>query len=332
MSRRTIRTLLLVVTTLLIGLIAACTDDASAQRQDVRPPLPSPYNVTATVGMVGDIVQSLAGDKARVSNLMGPGVDPHLYTPTRSDVNQLSQSDAIFYSGLLLEGRMIDVLVKLGRNRPVFAVTELIVDDYLIETTGGHHDPHVWMDVQGWMKATEAAANSLAELDPDNESLYRQNAAAYLEQLAGLDAYAREHFATIPEGQRVMITAHDAFSYMGRAYGLEVLGIQGLSTESEAGIQDINRLVDLLVERRVPAVFVESSVSDKNVRALIEGARSRGHQVRIGGTLFSDAMGKPGTYEGTYLGMIDHNVTTIVNALGGTAPERGWQGRLGGRQ
>jgi len=288
-----------------------------------------PYKVGTTVGMVADIVKQVAGGKARVTNIIGSGVDPHVYNPTRSDVAVLIKSDIIFYSGLLLEGQMSDILLKVSKRRPVYAVTELLKGDYLIhDNQTNHHDPHVWMDVQGWMKAVEVVEQSLSEFDPKHSSFYRKNADRLLKDLAALDAYARRVIASIPKEQRVMVTAHDAFKYLGRAYDLEVLGIQGISTESEAGLKDINRLVDLLVRRKVKAVFVESSVSEKNIRALIEGAASRGHKVVIGGELFSDAMGKPGTYEGTYIGMIDHNATTIAKALGGTAPEKGMQGKL----
>lgn len=278
-----------------------------------------PYKAVTTTGMVADVVKNVAGNRAAVTNIIGSGVDPHLYSPTRDDVSRLMKADVVFYSGLLLEGRMTDVLMKVGRTKPVYAVTELIDEKYLLEIYGGHHDPHVWMDVRGWMKATEAVIGALAEFDPANAAAYRANGAAYLETLKGLDDYARAAFASVPKERRVMITAHDAFQYMGRAYDIEVHGIQGISTESEAGLKDINRLVDMIVARRIPAVFVESSVPEKNVRALVEGAKSRGQNVKVGGSLFSDAMGAPGTYEGTYVGMIDHNVTTIVRALGGKA-------------
>ncbi len=288
-----------------------------------------PYKIGATVGMVGAIAQAVAGDKGDVTFVIGAGVDPHVYNPTRSDVATLLRSDIIFYAGLLLEGQMADVLVKVSRKRPVYAVTELLKPEYLIhDPESGHSDPHVWMDVSGWMKAVEVVADALAAFDPANAAAYRANAAAYLKQLKRLDDYARQAMASIPEEQRVLVTAHDAFGYMGRAYNIEVMGIQGLSTESEAGLKDINRIVDELVRRKIPAVFVESSVSDKNVRALIEGTASRGHKVKIGGELFSDAMGPSGTYEGTYIGMIDHNVTVIVRALGGQAPPAGMQTKL----
>ncbi len=288
-----------------------------------------PYKIGATVGMVSDVAQTVAGDKGDVTIVIGAGVDPHVYNPTRSDVATLLRSDIIFYVGLLLEGQMSDILVKVSRKRPVYAVTELLPAAYLIhDPATGHSDPHVWMDVRGWMKAVEVVADALAEFDPSNGERYRANAAAYLAQLKALDNYARQAMASIPSAQRVLVTAHDAFGYMGRAYDIEVMGIQGLSTESEAGLKDINRIVDELVSRKIPAVFVESSVSDKNVKALIEGAGSRGHAVTIGGELFSDAMGASGTYEGSYIGMIDHNVTVIVRSLGGEAPPGGMQGRL----
>jgi manganese/zinc/iron transport system substrate-binding protein len=262
---------------------------------------------------------------------MGEGVDPHLYKPTRDDVAKLLQADVVFYSGLMLEGRMTDTFLKVSRKgTPVFAVTELLDEKFLLEPREfqGHTDPHVWMDVKGWIAAVKVVAQSLSEVDSENAAYYRANADRYTAQLEKLDDYAKKTLSTVPESRRVLITAHDAFNYFGRAYGIDVRGIQGISTESEAGVADINRLVDFIVERKIPAIFVESSVSDKNIRALVEGSNARGHPVRIGGQLFSDAMGKPGSYEGTYLGMIDHNVTTIVRALGGEAPERGLNGKL----
>ena len=293
--------------------------------------LPSPYTVVTTCGMVTDIVRQVAGDKAVVVGLMGEGVDPHLYKPTRDDVAKLLRADVVFYSGLMLEGRMTDTFLKLSRRgTPVFAVTEMLDEKFLLEPPEfeGHTDPHVWMDVQGWIEAVRVTARALGEVDPSGKDDYARNADQLIDQLKRLDVYAREAMATIPPERRVLITAHDAFNYFGRAYGIEVRGIQGISTESEAGVADINSLVDFLVERNIPAIFVESSVSDKNIKALVEGCKSRGHEVRIGGQLFSDAMGKPGTYEGTYIGMIDHNVTIIVRGLGGQAPERGLNGKL----
>ncbi|MGH7959500.1 MAG: metal ABC transporter solute-binding protein, Zn/Mn family [Opitutaceae bacterium] len=304
---------------------------ASAATEAPAKKLKSPYKAVATTAMVKDLVVRIGGQHAKVEGLMGEGVDPHLYKPTRDDVQQLLTADVVFYSGLMLEGRMTDTFLKVARRgTPVFPVTELLDEKYLLEPEEfqGHTDPHVWMDVQAWTKAMEAAAKALSELDPANAATYRANADAYAKELKQLDDYARKSISSIPEQQRVLITAHDAFNYFGRAYNLKVFGIQGISTESEAGVQDINKLVDRIVENKIPAIFVETSVSDKNVRAIIEGAKTRGRKVEIGGTLFSDAMGAPGTYEGTYTGMIDHNVTIITRALGGNAPERGLNGKL----
>lgn len=294
-----------------------------------------PWTITCTTGMVADIVRNVAGDEADVAQLMGSGVDPHLYQATRSDIAALLRSDAIFFNGLMLEGKMADALIKVSRKvQHVYQVTDLEDKSFLLEPPEfqGHYDPHVWMDPSIWKRCAGVVAESMAEFDPPNAGLYRSNYEAYAAKLDALDAYAQRCFASIPERSRVLVTAHDAFNYMGRRYGLEVRGIQGISTESEAGIEDINRLVDLLVSREVKAVFVETSVSDKNVRSLVEGAKARGHQVTVGGNLFSDAMGTAGTYEGTYIGMIDHNVTVITRALGGDAPERGMDGRLAVRE
>ena len=291
----------------------------------------APLRAVATVGMVADLVREVGGAAVQVDTLMGAGVDPHLYKPTRSDVAALLQADAIFYAGLLLEGKMADTLARVARNgKPVQAVSEALEPAYLLGGAGGHHDPHVWMDVSAWQRAAEAVQAALIRSRPAERAMFTGRAERYRAQLTALDDYARRCLATIPPERRVLVTAHDAFSYFGRAYAVEVRGIQGISTESEAGLEDLNRLVDLLVSRRIPAVFVESSVADKNVRALVEGARARGHAVRVGGSLFSDAMGPAGTYEGTYIGMIDHNVTLITRALGGQAPERGLNGKLGG--
>ena len=318
---------------LMVALTAGCrpsTDAAPDATGD-----DAPFDVVCTVGMVADVVRAVAGDRANVTNIIGEGVDPHLYAPTRADVGRLQAADVVFYAGLLLEGRMTDVLVKIARGgKPVFAVTERVDESYLLSPAAlaGHHDPHVWMDVAGWSMAVGVIADALVEVDPAHAVEYRERAEAYALRLASLDDYVRSSIASIPEDHRVLVTAHDAFSYFGRAYGIDVLGIQGISTESEAGLDHINALVDRIVRDRVPAVFVESSVADKYVRELIEGARSRDHAVTIGGTLFSDAMGPPGTYTGTYIGMLDHNATVISRALGGTAPAGGFEGRLAGTE
>lgn len=327
--------------TLIIGLflLSGCNSpnqpgsaisDSSADASE-SPVRKTPYQIVTTCGMVTDIVQQVAGDKANVMGLMGAGVDPHLYKPSRNDVQQLRGADVVFYSGLMLEGRMADNFTSLGRTGiPVYAITEEIDPDSLREPPefAGHYDPHVWMDVSAWSECVAFVAKALGEYDPANADYYFTNAEAYREELAKLDSYARQTIATIPQDRRVLVTAHDAFGYFARAYDIEVQSVQGLSTESEASVQDINNLVQFIVDNKIPAIFVESSVSKRNVLAIVEGAAQQDWEVQIGGELFSDAMGKPGTYEGTYIGMIDHNVTVITRSLGGEAPERGLNGKL----
>lgn len=293
---------------------------------------PAPLRAVVTVGMVADLVREIGGTRVEVTQLVASGIDPHLYRPTRGGIRRLLRADAIFYVGFRLEGKMASLLSRLEqRGRRVYAVAER-VDARLWLETGEREgaDPHLWSDVGRWMHAARVIEAALIELDPAGAALYRANADRYLNRLAELDAYIRRITATIPPSSRVLITAHDAFRYFGDAYGFEVIGIQGFSTESEAGLARINSLVDLIVDRRIPAIFVETSVSDRNVRALIEGARARGHDVKIGGSLFSDSMGTAGTYEGTYIGMMDHNATTIARALGGEAPAGGLHGQLKG--
>lgn len=290
--------------------------------------------IAATTGMIADIVRNVAGDKATVEGIIGEGVDPHVYKPTSVDVKALQAADLVFYNGMKLEGKMGDVLNRIGKaGKKVTAVTDEIAKDpdYALTDDESHLDPHVWMDVNGWKSAVNVVADVLSAFDPDNAGFYNNNADIFAAELADLNGYALDSLESIPGNQRVLVTAHDAFGYMARAYGLEVRGIQGLSTESEAGVKDIEDLVTFLVDRKIPAVFVESSVSDKNIKALIEGASAKGHSVSIGGTLFSDAMGPEGRYTGTYIGMIDHNVTTITRALGGNAPAGGMSGKLGNR-
>jgi manganese/zinc/iron transport system substrate-binding protein len=326
-----ITTTICLAITLALGAGACDRDTTAGATKEDGAPRKYPYTAATTVGMVRDIVQKVAGDKAKVGGIIGSGVDPHLYKPTRNDVAALLNADIVFYSGLLLEGKMSDTFVKVASSgKPVYAVTEKIEESYLRSPPefAGHHDPHVWMDPKGWIKAVEAVADNLSAFDSANASYYKQNAEAYLAELNQLDAYAAKSIGSILEKQRVLVTAHDAFGYFGRAYRMEVRGIQGISTESEAGLQDLNNLVQFIADRDIRAVFVESSVAEKNVRALIDGAKSRGKDVKIGGTLFSDAMGAEGSYEGTYIGMIDHNVTIITRALGGEAPEKGMQGKL----
>lgn len=287
--------------------------------------------IACTTGMIADVVTQVAGSGHEVVGICGPGVDPHTYKPTRRDVARLMSADVVFYNGLGLEARMADVLIRLAsRGRRVVAVTAALDEEFLLEPPefDGHHDPHVWNDPAAWLVTTVAVRDALAQHDPPHAEGYRLRAAGVLESIERVTAYARECYASIPAGNRVLITSHDAFSYLGRAFDLEVLGIQGVTTESEAGLADIERLVDLIVARRIPAIFTENITTNRNVLALVEGCDARGWEVAVGGEVFSDAFGEAGTYEGSYVGMVDHNATVIARALGGRAPARGCFDRL----
>jgi len=290
-----------------------------------------PVTVVATTGMIADAAAVIGGDAVAVQGLMGPGVDPHGYRQTRTDIVALARADLVLWHGLYLEAQLESLLQEMASRTTVVAVADRLPHDVLIAHTqyADKFDPHVWMDPGLWSLVAGYVGDALAAAQPTAEAAMRARQADYQTRIAGLRGYAAETLASVPAGARVLVTAHDAFSYFGRAFGFEVVGIQGISTESEAGLARVAEVVDLLVARKIGAVFVESSVSDRNMRALQEGARARGHAVDIGGTLFSDAMGATGTYEGSYLGMIDHNVTTIARALGGQVPQAGWQGRLG---
>ncbi len=315
----------------LIGAVATVAAAAGLAGAPVPVPAAEPLKVVATTGMIADVVRRVGGERVAVTQLLGQGVDPHLYKATRSDIAAMLNADVTFYNGLLLEGKMTDAFVRVATSgRPVFAVTELVDEHYLLEPEGaeGLYDPHVWMDPQAWSKAVEVVRDKLAARDPAGADFYAAAAADLLDEFRRLDDYAATVLASVPTERRVLVTAHDAFNYFGKRYNFEVLGIQGLSTESEAGLKKVEELVDLLVTRRIPAVFIESTIPDRSVRALVAGAAAKGHAVVIGGELFSDAMGAPGTYEGTYVGMIDHNVTVIARALGGEAPRDGFNGRL----
>lgn len=303
--------------TLPVIALAGCRPDSKAVEASTGDDLRGRINVVCTVGMLADIVRNVGGEHVAVTALMGEGVDPHLYKASPGDVALLIGAELIFYNGLNLEGRMGDMLVKLARRTPTFPVGEAIPHALLREPPefAGHYDPHIWFDVSMWMYCVEYVRDRLTEFDPKNRGDYESHCSAYLNELRALDVYARERIATIDVSRRMLVTAHDAFGYFGRAYDMSVHGIQGLSTESEASVRDINDLVVIITARRVKAVFVESSVSPKNITALIEGCRAAGHEITIGGELYSDAMGAAGTPEGTYVGMVRHNVDTIVKAL-----------------
>jgi len=275
------------------------------------------WKVTATTGMVADIVKQVGGEHVAVTQLMGAGVDPHLYKASEGDIKRIDEADIIFYSGQHLEGKMVDIFEKIGKSKPVKPVTaKLTKEDLLADPASPDNpDPHVWFDVALWIKAVEQVRDDMSAIDSAHRDTYTANAEKYLAELKQLDDYARTQLASIPKEQRVLVSAHDAFQYFGRAYDIEVLGLQGISTTSEYGLKDVQKLVDTLVERKIKAAFVESSVPKRSIEAVVQGAAAKNHTVTIGGELFSDAMGAPGTPEGNYIGMVKHNVDTIVKAL-----------------
>jgi manganese/zinc/iron transport system substrate-binding protein len=273
----------------------------------------------ATVGMVADVVSNVGGERVQVTTLMGPGVDPHLFVPSEGDVTRLSSADMVFHNGLHLEARMGDVLKRMPGRVSSVAIAEAIESARLIAPDGfeGAYDPHVWFDVALWSGTVDRVRDALIERDPASAGTYRANAAAYRAQLAELDAYVRRKAESVPASRRVLVTAHDAFGYFGRAYGFEVKGLQGVSTATEAGAADVQELAAMIAERQIPAMFVESSVPPRAIEAVQQAVRARGWEVTIGGELFSDALGAQGTPAGTYVGMVRHNIDTIVAALGG---------------
>ncbi|CUH79216.1 Tromp-1 [Tritonibacter multivorans] len=290
-----------------------------------------PLSVVATTGMIADAVRQVGGDEVSVKALMGPGVDPHAYRQTRSDIVAMTRADLVLWHGLYLEAQMEDFFHDLERKRDVVAVAEALPKDALRthDDYADKYDPHVWMDPELWQQVVGSVQVALTEARPEAAATFAANAAAHLQDLDRLTDYGKLLLEQVPAENRVLVTAHDAFGYFGQGYGFEVMGIQGISTQSEAGLNRIGELVDTLVNRNVGAVFVETSVADRNMKALIEGAAAKGHAVKIGGELYSDAMGADGTYEGTYIGMLDHNFTTIAAALGADVPAGGMDGKLG---
>ncbi len=273
--------------------------------------------VVATTGQIADAIKEISGDHLQVSALMGPGVDPHLYKATQSDLSKLDKAEVIFYNGLHLEGQMLDIFEQMAKDKTVLAVGETLDEKQLLasDTDAMLHDPHIWFDVELWKGVVKAISTQLQEEYPEFKADFQTNEAAYLKKLDDLQSYAEKRVNEIPQQQRILVTAHDAFNYFGRSQGFEVRGLQGLSTDSEYGVKDVQEMVDFLVENKIKALFIESSVSDKAMKAVIEGAKEKGHDIVIGGELFSDAMGAEGTTEGTYIGMYQHNIDTIVDAL-----------------
>ncbi len=303
---KTVSLSLLLFSSILIG----CQGDPDRTPNDK-------IRVVTTTGMIADAVINIAGDTLEVEALMGPGVDPHLYKATQGDLKKLTGADFVLYNGLLLEGKMGEVLEKLGRFKPVIALGTVIDSARLLDSPlhKDIHDPHIWFDVSLWKQVVSKINISLQEFDPVHADYYGRNTEEYLKRLDSLHQEVITQIARIPPEQRVLITAHDAFEYFGRAYNIEVRGLQGLSTLTEFGLKDITDLVKYIIERQIKAVFVETSISKRSIQAVVEGCKHKGHNVRIGGSLFSDAMGEKNTPEGTYIGMVNANVQIITQAL-----------------
>lgn len=299
-------------------ILAACTKVEDTASTATRTSEDHTIQIVTTTGMITDITKVVGGDEVEVNGLMGPGVDPHLYKASHGDMERLSDSDIILYSGLHLEGKLTDIFEKLAKQKPVVAVSKNIEPSILrsgLDSGGTEYDPHIWFNVKHWISATETVRDVLVQYDAPNKEKYEENAAAYIKELQELDAEVTEKIGQIPEQSRVLVTAHDAFGYFGDAYGMKVMGLQGISTASEYGSKDVSELRDFLVENKIKAVFVESSIPTKSMEAVIAGAKQLGHEVTIGGELYSDSMGEPGSDADTYIKMVRHNVNTIVDAL-----------------
>ncbi len=307
------RSKLFAIFALLLLTLAACggsettTDDASD----------GTLSVVTTTGQIGDSARRVGGEHVTVTSLMGPGTDPHLYVASASDVDRLRDADIVFYNGLFLEAQMEEILEQLGERQTVIPVTGMIDRARLAPSSQyeDEYDPHVWFDVSLWIESVYEVRDTLIEVDPENAADYEANAAVYIAELEALDAYVREQAALVPEDKRVLITAHDAFGYFGNAYGFDVMGLQGISTAAEASTADVQGLSEFIAANEIPAVFVETSVPVRNIEAVQAAVRSRGFDVQIGGELYSDAMGPAGSEGDTYIGMVRHNIDTIVNAL-----------------
>jgi len=273
-------------------------------------------NIVTTTTMITDLVKNVGGEHINLQGLMGSGVDPHLYKASEGDVTKLSDADIIFYNGLHLEGKLVEVFEKM-KNIKTIAVSDALDEKTLIgsEYFASNYDPHIWFDLDYWKLATQFVVKTLSEAIPNQKATFQANGKTYIEQLNTLQTKLKTTISTLPKEQRILVTAHDAFNYFGKAFDFEVVGLQGLSTATEAGVQDVQKLAAFIIENNVKAIFVESSVPKRTIEALQAAVKSKNHDVIIGGTLYSDALGNAGSIEGTYIGMFEYNVNTIVNAL-----------------
>ena len=298
-------------------LLGACNNESENNVKTSNEPHSDRIQIVTTISQIGEPIEVIGGDRVDVESLMGPGVDPHLYKATQGDINTLQDADIILYNGLHLEGNMGEVFANMSANKTIVSLGESLDKEKFLMDEEGAIDPHIWFDVDLWKEALDVAVEELKQFSPEDADYFEENKQTYFSKLDELKKEAVEKISSIPEEQRVLVTAHDAFGYFGRMNDIEVIGLQGLSTEDEVGLSDIGSTVQLLIEKKVPAVFIESSINQSSIRAVIDGASKEGLEVTLGGELFSDAMGAKGTEEGTYLGMYHHNVNTIYKALTG---------------
>ena len=298
-------------------VLTACGSAPDSSEENNAAPGPDRLSIVCTTGMVADLVSGVVGEAADVSFIIPAGIDPHTYKATQGDVSKISNSDVVVYSGLHLEAKMESILDNFGKraDKTVISLGEGLDASRLIHITDDEVDPHFWFDVPLWASAATPVAEKLGAVDAANAALYADNALAMGTQLDALDLWVKQALATIPESQRVMVTIHDAFNYLGRAYGIEVRGLMGVSPSGEAGIQDVSVLVDYLSTLDIPSVFVEESLASRSMEAVMAGCKAQGHDVKLGGSLFADSVGPEGTPEATYEGMVRHNVNTLVAAL-----------------
>ncbi|PKR79312.1 manganese transporter [Halalkalibacillus sediminis] len=300
---------LLLLFTFILLVAAGCSNqEGEATDEDT-------INIVTTIAQIGEPLSVIGGDRVNVESLMGPSVDPHLYNATHGDIKKVDQADLIFYNGLNLEANMVKVFDEISQTRPVLAIGETVPKDQLLEDEEGSIDPHIWFDIDLWREALDSAVEELKEYSPEDAEYFEQNKQDYFSELEKLKEDSLNKMSEIPESKRVLVTAHDAFGYFGNMYNLDVIGLQGLSTDGEIGVSDINNTISIIKKYEIPAIFVETSINEDSIQAVIQGASSDGIDVSLGGELFSDAMGQAETIEGTYLGMYRHNVETISKAL-----------------
>jgi len=297
---------------LILAIITLCLSCKSEQKANGK------INVVTTTSMLTDLVKNIAPTQINLQGLMGSGVDPHLYKASGGDVTKLANADLIIYNGLHLEGKLVEVFEKMhNKKTKTIAIANALNKNTLISSASfaSNYDPHIWFNIDYWVQATNYVVAQLSKIAPEHQIEFQKNGKQYITQLKNLKTSLQNKIATLPQEKRVLVTAHDAFNYFGKSFNFEVVGLQGLSTATEAGVKDVQKLAQFIITKKVKAVFIESSVPKRTIEALQAAVKAQNHNVSIGGTLYSDALGNANTIEGTYIGMFKYNVNTIVNAL-----------------